>query len=76
MASSERVEKLIAGWQRAQATRKQAETSRDLVRGYDTRHGRHGIAPERAAEEARAAASLATRVLSEDKKPDSARVTD
>jgi len=67
MASSERVEKLIAGWHGAQAARKQADASRDLVRGYDARHGRHDITPERAAEEARAAASLARHVLSEDK---------
>jgi hypothetical protein len=64
MASSDKVQKLIADWQAAQAPVKLANPSGEPIRGYEARYGRHDIERDRAAEEARAAEALAREFIS------------
>ena len=69
MASSEKLQSRIVEWYATKAIKRRAETSIEPLRGYDTKYARHDIEHERAANEARAAASLAKDFLTKDTKP-------
>ena len=69
MVSSEKVQRRIVEWRAAEATRRRVERGIEPARGYDSKYACHEIEHEHAANEARAAASLAKEFLNEDPKP-------